>query len=131
MRSDPISRGTWVLALAVITATLAIPAVASAASVAYIDKGEVWLASLYGTQKTRPATPIVNADGDTETWLDVAHSDNGRIVGVRNKPGRTSSVSSFKVWEPDGSSTVEGPLNAPPGWATYSYPLGFDVTADG
>jgi hypothetical protein len=42
-----------------------------------------------------------------------------------------SSFSWFKIWEPDGSSTVEGPLNAPSGWADYVYPLGFDITADG
>ena len=28
-------------------------------------------------------------------------------------------------------STVEGPLNAPTGWTSYTYPLGFDITADG
>ena len=46
-------------------------------------------------------------------------------------PGRISRFSSFKVWEPNGTSTVEGPLNAPSGWTSYVYPLGFDVTADG
>ncbi len=117
--------------LAALVAAIATPAVASAASVAYVDNGEVWLASLDGTQKTRLAMPVVNSDGDTEKWLDIAQSDGGRIVAVRNKPGRISSFSWFKIWEPDGSSTVEGPLNAPSGWATYIYPLGFDITADG
>ncbi len=117
--------------LAALVAAIATPAVASAASVAYVDNGEVWLASLDGTQKTRLAAPAVNSDGDTEKWLDIAQSDGGRIVAVRNKPGRISSFSWFKIWEPDGSSTVEGPLNAPSGWATYIYPLGFDITADG
>jgi hypothetical protein len=50
---------------------------------------------------------------------------------VRNKPGRIASFSWFKVWEPDGTSTVEGPLNYPGGWSLPVYPLGFDVTADG
>ena len=121
-------------ALAVLTATAAAaaaPAVASAASVAYIDNGEVWLASLDGTRKARLATHVVNGSGDTEHWLDVAQSDGGRIVAVRNKPGRVSNFSWFKIWEPDGTSTVEGPLNAPSGWALYVYPLGFDITADG
>jgi hypothetical protein len=117
--------------LAAVVAAVATPAVASAASVAYIDNGEVWLASLDGTQKARLATPVVNGDGDTEKWLDIAQSDGGRIVAVRNKPGRISSFSWFKIWEPDGTSTVEGPLNAPSGWSTYIYPLGFDITADG
>jgi hypothetical protein len=58
-------------------------------------------------------------------------SDNGRIVAARNVPGRIARFSWFKVWEPNGTSTVEGPLNAPSGWAIYVYPLGFDVTADG
>ncbi|MEA2424032.1 MAG: hypothetical protein QOH13_442 [Thermoleophilaceae bacterium] len=131
MRSAPFRRFARVFALAAVTAALAVPASAGAASVAYVDNGEVWLSSLDGTQKARLAMPVVNSDGDTETWLDVAHSDNGRIVAVRNKPGRMSSFSWFKVWEPDGSSTVEGPLNAPSGWAVYAYPLGFDITADG
>jgi hypothetical protein len=117
--------------LAALVAAVAAPAVADAASVAYLDKGEVWLASLDGTHKARLAVPVVNGDGDTENWLDVAQSDGGRIVAVRNKPGRMSSFSWFKIWEPDGTSTVEGPLNAPSGWSVYAYPLGFDITADG
>jgi hypothetical protein len=117
--------------LATVVAMLATPAVAHAASVAYVDNGGVWLASLDGTKKARLATPVVNADGDTEKWLDVAQSDGGRIVAVRNKPGRMSSFSWFKIWEPDGTSKVEGPLNARSGWTVYVYPLGFDITADG
>jgi hypothetical protein len=119
------------IAAAVVAAAIIAPASAGAASVAYTDGGEVWLSSLDGTQKVRLATAVVNGDGDTEKWLDVAHADNGRIVAVRNKPGRMSSFSWFKIWEPDGTSTVEGPLNAPSGWLTYTYPLGFDITADG
>jgi hypothetical protein len=104
---------------------------AGAASIAYIDGGEVWLSSLDGVQKTRLATHVVNPSGETEKWLAVAASDNGRIVAARNFPGRISRFSWFKVWEPNGTSTVEGPLNAPSGWTSYVYPLGFDVTADG
>ena len=117
--------------LAAVVAALAMPAVAGASSVAYLDNGEVWLSSLDGATKAQLATPVVNADGDTEKWLDVAQSDGGRIVAVRNKPGRISNFSWFKVWEPDGTSSVEGPLNAPGGWISYTYPLGFDITADG
>ena len=97
-----------IVLLAAAMAAVAIPAVADAASVAYVDNGEVWLSSLDGTKKARLATPVINADGDTEKWLDVAQSDGGRIVAVRNKPGRMSSFSWVKIWEPDGSSTVEG-----------------------
>jgi hypothetical protein len=110
---------------------LLVPAGAHAASVAYVDNGEVWLASLDGAQKVRLAAPVVTAEGKTEKWLAVAQSDSGRIVAARNEPGRISRFSWFKVWEPDGTSTVEGPLNAINGFATYAYPLSFDVTADG
>ncbi|MEA2406576.1 MAG: hypothetical protein QOE69_695 [Thermoleophilaceae bacterium] len=115
-------------ALAVIAAA---PGAAAAASIAYVDGGDVWLSSLDGQQKVRLATPVVNGTGETENWLAVAASDSGRIVATRNVPGRSPLSSSFKVWEPNGTSTVEGPLNAPSGWATYRYPLGLDVTADG
>jgi hypothetical protein len=104
---------------------------AGADSIAYVDGGEVWLSSLDGAKKVRLATHVVNSNGETEKWLAVAASDSGRIVAVRNFPGRNAGFSWFKVWEPNGTSTVEGPLNAPSGWAIYVYPLGFDVTADG
>ena len=104
---------------------------AGAASIAYVDGGEVWLSSLDGTQKVRLATHVVNSSGETEKWLAVAASDSGRIVAARNFPGRISRFSWFKVWEPNAASTVEGPLNAPSGWTSYVYPLGFDLTADG
>jgi hypothetical protein len=117
--------------LATLVAAVLTPAAAEAASVAYVDKGEVWLASLDGTKKVRLAKPVVNSSGETENWIDIAQSDGGRIVAVRNKPGRIANFSWFKIWEPNGTSTVEGPLNAPGGWTTYVYPLGFDITANG
>jgi hypothetical protein len=117
--------------LIAIALLLTLAPAAGAASIAYIDGGEVWLSSLDGTQKVRLATHVVNSAGETEKWLAVAASDGGRIVAARNVPGRISRFSWFKVWEPNGTSTVEGPLNAPTGWSMYLYPLGFDVTADG
>jgi hypothetical protein len=120
-------RSTLTAILLLLTVTPA----AGAASIAYVDGGEVWLSSLDGTQKVRLAPHAVNPAGETERWLAVAASDGGRIVAARNFPGRNSSFSRFKVWEPNGTSAVEGPLNAPSGWAIYTYPLGFDVTADG
>jgi hypothetical protein len=65
---------------------------AHAAWVAYIDNGEAWLSSLDGTQKVRLAAPVVNASGATEKWLDIAASDSGRIVAVRNEPGKTALI---------------------------------------
>jgi hypothetical protein len=133
MRTD--SSGLRTIARLAIAAALVVvaaaPGAAHAASIAYVDSGDVWLSSLDGTQKVRLATPVVSSGGQTEKWLAVAASDGGRIVAVRNVPGRMSSFSWFKVWEPNGTSVVEGPLNAPSGWTVYVYPLGFDVTADG
>jgi hypothetical protein len=120
-------RSTLIAVLCLLT----IAPAAGAASIAYIDGGEVWLSSLDGTQKVRLATHVVNSAGETEKWLAVAASDSGRIVAARNFPGRISRFSSFKVWEPNGTSTIEGPLSAPAGWSIYIYPLGFDITADG
>ena len=82
-------------------------------------------------RRCKLAGHVVNGSGETEKWLDIAASDSGRIVAVRIVPGRISRASWFKVWEPDGTSTVEGPLTSPTGWTTYIYPLGFDLTADG
>ncbi|MEW6582942.1 MAG: hypothetical protein AB1416_09295, partial [Actinomycetota bacterium] len=114
-----------------LAAAVLAPGAAHAASIAYIDNGEVWLASLDGTRKARLATPVVNSGGATERWLDVAQSDGGRIVAVRNEPGKIARLSTYRIWEPDGTSTVQGPLTSPAGWAIYAYPLGFDITADG
>lgn len=122
-------RGFQILLIFVLA--LASAGQAHAASIAYVDNGEVWLSSLDGAQKVRLAAPVVNANGATEKWLDVAAADSGRIVAVRNEPGKTARLSWFKVWEPDGTSTVEGPLNALNGWALYAYPLSLDLTADG
>jgi hypothetical protein len=117
--------------LIAIACLLVLAPAAGAASIAYIDNGEVWLSSLDGAQKVRLAAPVVNGSGETEKWLAVAASDSGRIVAARNVLGRISRSSWFKAWEPNGTSTVEGPLNAPSGWTVYVYPLSFDVTANG
>src|SRR4051794_3107445 len=119
------------LVLVILALALGVTSQAHAASVAYVDNGEVWVSSLDGTQKVRLAAPVLNTSGATEKWLDVAAADSGRIVAVRNEPGKTARLSWFKVWEPDGTSTVEGPLNALGGWALYAYPLSLDLTADG
>src|SRR3954467_12108788 len=114
------------LVLATLALALVLTSEAGAASIAYVDNGEVWLSSLDGAQKVRLAAPVVNTSGATEKGLDVAAADSGRIVAVRNEPGKTARLSWFKAWEPDGTSTVEGPANALNGWALYAYPLSLD-----
>ena len=81
-------------------------------------------------QKARLAAPVVNPTATPRTGT---RSPPPTAAG--SSPRATSPAGSrfswFKVWEPDGTSTVEGPLNYPGGWSATSYPLGFDVTADG
>ena len=75
-------------ALIAILFLLTMAPAAGAASIAYVDGGEVWLSSLDGAQKVRLATHVVNSSGETEKWLAVAASDSGRIVAARNFPGQ-------------------------------------------
>ncbi len=121
-------------ALILLTLTLGVALAAPAAwagSVAYIDNGEVWVASLDGAQKVRIGSPVVTSNGDTEKYNTVAAADGGRIVAARIVPGKISSFSWFKAWEPNGTSTVEGPLNSVSGFSLYVYPLSLDLTPDG
>lgn len=104
---------------------------AQAASVAYIADGEVWLASLDGTQRVKLAGHFTNVNGAAEKWNAVAQADNGRIVATRNEPGKISSLSWYQVWEPNGTSTIQSPLTMKGGWQLPVYPLGLDLSADG
>ncbi len=97
------------------------PATASAASVSYVDGGEVWQSTLDGSRKAKLS------GGDT-TYKEVAQADGGRTVGVR----RDGSLSRFTLFNPDGSVAHDGPLQYEVGsWTTRAYPLSVDITPDG
>ena len=81
---------------------------ANAASVAYIADGEVWLASLDGSQRVKLAGHVTNSRGVIEKWSAVAQADNGRIVASRNEPGKISSLSGSRP----GSRTAPRPCRA-------------------
>ncbi len=110
------------LLAAVVVATL--PSVAGAASLAYIDGGEVWLASLDGSQKSR----LSDGDGN---WQYVAASDGGRVAAVQRVPSQISQTSTFRVWADGGAVAFNGALSAVSGYQSYAYPLSFDISADG
>jgi hypothetical protein len=110
--------------LVVTIAGIAPAATAAAAGVAYLDGKEVWVSTLDGSKKVR----LSGGEGD---WNSVAQADNGRVVGVRNEPGKISTLSTFTVWQPDGSVFNVGPLPAENGWQIYSYPVSLDMTANG
>ncbi len=101
----------------------ALPSVAGAASLAYIDGGEVWLASLDGSQKSR----LSDGDGN---WQKVAASDGGRVAAVQ-RVATASETSTFRVWAADGAVAFNGALSAVSGYTSYAYPLSFDISADG
>ncbi len=109
-------------AAAVVVAAL--PSAASAASVAYIDGGEVWLSSLDGAQKSRLS------DGD-DNWQYVAASDGGRVAAVQRVPSQISQTSTFRVWAADDAVAGNGALSAVSGYQSYAYPLSFDISANG
>ncbi len=102
----------------------ALPSVAGAASLAYIDGGEVWLASLDGAQKSR----LSEGDGN---WQNVAASDGGRVAAVQRVPSQISQTSTFRVWEANRRVAFNGALSAVSGYQSYAYPLSFDISADG
>ena len=121
-------------ALILLSLTLGVvlaPPAAWAGSVAYIDNGEVWVVVARRGAEGPDRLARGHADGDTEKYNAVAAADGGTIVAARNVPGKISSFSWFKSWKADGTPAVEGPLNAPAGSSSYTYPLGFDLTPDG
>ncbi len=102
----------------------ALPSVAGATSVAYIDGGEVWVASLDGAQKSR----LSEGDGN---WQNVAASDGGRVAAVQRVPSQISQTSTFRVWEANRRVAFNGALSAVGTYQSYAYPLSFDISADG
>ena len=100
---------------------------AAAATVAYLDQGEVRLASDDGTRKRTLAGPT--ADG--RVWLELAQADNGRVLAVRREPNKIAPLNTFTLWGPGGDQLYEGSLKVPPGWSTSAFPVSLDLTADG
>lgn len=118
------------LVVIVVAAGLALPGAVQAASVAYVDGGGIWVSKLDGSRKVMLAdasSPPV----DASEFRDVTAADSGRIVGVRRPATSSSQYSWFQVFEPDGSSTVQGSLPKTGNWSTYAYPTALDITADG
>lgn len=106
-----------------LAALAATPATASAASVSYVDGGEVWQSTLDGSRKAKLS------GGDT-TYKEVAQADGGRTVGIRREA--RAELSRFTLFNPDGAVAHDGPLQYEVGsWTTRAYPLSVDITPDG
>lgn len=132
------------LALAAVTAGCAVlPAAAhAAASVAYVDDGEIWVAALDGSSRTKigPQFTFTDSQGApvTQKYNEVAMADGGRIVGIRIEPGKISNLSRFRVWEPNGQvarntsgQELDGAVGNDGAGPFYVYPLALDITPDG
>lgn len=115
------------IGLLVAAAILVGATAAEAASVAYIDKGGVWVSSLNGKQKRR----VAGKTKDGRRWQELAQADNGRILAVRRPPKKMSTINSFTLWGPTGKRIYQGNLGWEPGWTSYAYPLSLDLTANG
>ena len=112
---------TACLALAVLGLTAT---TASAASVAYLDGEEVWIAALDGTSKTRLSA------GERD-WRAVTAADSGRILGVANEAGKISGLSRIRLWDAQGTRISDGPLPSVVDSASTVMPLALDLSSDG
>jgi len=100
---------------------------AGATSVAYLDKGGVWVSSLNGKQKRK----VSGRTKDGRRWTELAQADNGRILAVRRPRNKMPTINSFTLWGPTGKRIHRGALGSESGWTSYAYPLSLDLTADG
>jgi hypothetical protein len=100
---------------------------AQAVSVAYIDGGEVWVASPDGTQKKK----LAGVPDEEYTWREVVQADNGRVLAVRRIPGKISQINRFTLWAPDGTELYQSSLTIEHGWQSAAFPLSLDMDPEG
>ena len=118
------------IVVAAVAAVLMLAGTAQAASVAYVDGGAIWVAKLDGSRKVMLAD-ATSAPVDSGPFREVTASDSGRILGVRRPDNRGGQYGWMQVWEPDGSSTKQGPLGKTGSWSIYAYPTSIDISGDG
>lgn len=111
------------IVIAVAIVSLLGAATAQAATVAYLDGNEVWVATTDGATRAR----LSSGEGD---WRAVAQSDQGYIVGVQLEAGKIANLSRFTVWDPAGNRIRFGPL-AGNSSGLSAYPLSLEITPDG
>ena len=103
---------------------------AGAASVAYIEAGNVWLASPDGTKKVQLTTTGTPA----KPWLGVAQAPDGRTAAVyNNDPSGNAStrLQWFKVWDRNGNEIKDLPLQSKNVGTFVNRPLSFEISDDG
>jgi hypothetical protein len=100
---------------------------ASAAEVAYVDGGQVWVSTLDGSSKRSLSGP----SPDAKTWTETAQAENGTVIGVRREPGKVGTLNATRLWDASGAIIGEGTLTAKPGRTSYAYPVTLSLTPDG
>lgn len=111
-------RRRYVLACAAVAGLLVAPGVAAAApgGVAYLDGGQVWVATLDGGKK------IQLSSGDA-WWNAVTQSSSGGVLATKNEPGKIAQLSAFQSWDASGNPARFGPLNHDASGASLAMPL--------
>lgn len=105
-------------------------ATAGAASVAYIEAGNVWLSSPDGSKKVQLTTTGTAA----KPWLGVAQAPDGRTAAVYdNDPSgnANSRLQWFKVWDRNGNEIKDLPLQSKNVGTFITRPLSFEISDDG
>lgn len=108
-------------------AAAAIAGPASAAQVAYVDGGQIWVSTLDGASKRSLSGP----SPDAKTWTETAQAENGTIIGVRREPGKIGTLNATTLWGPTGAVIGNGSLTAKPGRTSYAYPVTLSLSPDG
>jgi hypothetical protein len=100
---------------------------ASAAEVAYVDGGQVWVSTLDGASKRSLSGP----SPDAKTWTETAQAENGTVIGVRREPGKIGTLNATRLWDAAGNVIGDGTLTAKSGRTSYAYPVTLSLTPDG
>ncbi len=123
-------RPTRAAAIAIAAALmLVVPAAAHGASVAYLEGGNVWLASPDGTKKVQLTTDGTAA----KPWLGVAQAPDGRTAAVYNTDlvNANPRLQWMKVWDRSGAEIRNLPLQSRSTPNTVVRPLAFEISDDG
>lgn len=99
----------------------------SAATVSYIAGDSIWLSSMDGSKTKK----LVGPDSDGRIWTEQVQADNGKLLAIRREPGKTPPLNLTMLFSPSGEILQQGNLTHKPGYSTYAYPVGLDLTNDG
>lgn len=117
------------IALALAVGGLAVPAAAHAASVAYIENGNVWIASPDGRTKIQ----LTTSGTPEQPWRGVAQAPSGLTVGVYDGDPVTRDPrrQRLKVWDRSGLPVRDVALTSRPTPSVPERPQSLEISDDG